>query len=109
MTTEAQFQRQVTDLADIYGWRWLHVRKSVGRRNGSAAWQTTTNLKGWPDLLLWRSGRMVAAELKSATGKVTPEQSEVLASLRGAGVDVYVWRPDDLEDIAACLSRRIAA
>ena len=104
--TEALFQRQVTDLADICGWHWLHVRKSLGRRDGKRAWQTTTNLKGWCDLLLWKPGRVVAAELKSDTGKTTPEQDAVLASLAAAGIETHVWRPADWDAIAATLGRR---
>lgn len=104
--SEAAFQQQVTELATICGWTWLHVRKSIGRRQGKAAWQTTTNLKGWCDLLLWRPGRIVAAELKSDKGKTTPEQDDVLASLRAAGVDTYVWRPANWGDIARVLGAR---
>jgi hypothetical protein len=106
--TEAEFQAQVVELATICGWTWLHVRKSIGRRNGKSAWQTTTNLKGWVDLLLWRPGRMIAVELKSRTGKTTPEQDAVLASLAEAGVETYVWRPSDWDEIAAVLGRRTA-
>ena len=48
------------------------------------------NLPGWPDLLLWRPGRVVAAELKSEVGKPTDEQVAVLASL-GVAFIVTPW------------------
>jgi hypothetical protein len=106
--TEAAWQEQVTQLAGLCGWRVLHVRKSLGRRNGGRAWQTTTNVKGWPDLYCWKRGRTLAVELKSEDGKTSPEQREVLASLSEAGVEVYVWRPSDLEEAKRVLSRRAA-
>src|SRR5690606_29558723 len=92
VTTEAEFQAQVVELATITGWRHLHVRRTVGR---GRKWTTSTNLAGWPDLLLWKPGRVVAAELKSAKGKTTAEQEDVLASLAAAGIETHVWRPSD--------------
>jgi hypothetical protein len=70
---------------------------------------TATSIIGWPDLLLWRPGRVIAVELKSATGELTSEQTEVLESLAAAGIETHVWRPDDLDVIASTLSRRAAA
>ena len=52
--SEADFQRQVVDYAHIMGWRVMHVRKSMGRRGGQVAHQTTTSIKGWPDLTCFR-------------------------------------------------------
>ena len=105
--TEADFQRQVVELLGILGWEHLHVRKSIGRRGGEAGWQTTTNLKGWPDILAWspKQRRVIAAELKSEKGRVSPEQVAVLASLEAAGVETFVWRPADLPVIQSVLRR----
>lgn len=99
--TEADFQRQVVELAGICGWKHLHVRRTIGR---GRKWTTSTNLAGWPDLLCWRPGRMIAAELKSEGGKVTEDQADVLASLHDAGIQTYIWRPADLDAIAKVLS-----
>jgi hypothetical protein len=103
--SERQFQRNITDAAEQFGWHWLHVRKSVGRRDGAAAWQTTTNISGWLDLLLWheRQHRVAAAEVKSETGRVTPEQETVIASLAAAGLETYVWYPHDWDDVIKIL------
>lgn len=103
--TEAEFQAQVLDLARVFGWRVMHVRRSVGRRNGAAGWQTTTSIKGWPDLFLFhpKQGRHLAAELKADGGKLRPEQVQVLADLELSGVPAYVWRPSDFDDIARLL------
>lgn len=95
--TEAQWQRSVVDDATTFGWEHLHVRKSRGHRNGEAgAHQTTTNIKGWPDLLLWNQrwpGRHIAAELKAERGYPEPAQKVVLGRLAAAGFEVYVWKP----------------
>lgn len=103
--SEAHFQEQVTQLARLLHWRWLHVRRSIGKGN---RWQTTTNVVGWPDLLLWHETqhRTLAVELKSATGTATPEQIDTLASLEQAGVETHIWRPTDWPLIEATLKGR---
>ena len=103
--TEAEWQEQVVDLARICGWRTMHVRRSIGK---GRRWTTSTSVVGWPDLVLWRPGRIVAAELKSNTGQVTEDQAAVLASLEAAGMETYVWRPGDLDEVASVLGRRAA-
>lgn len=105
--TEAQWQEQVQQLARVLGWRTMHVRRSIGKGN---KWTTATSVKGWPDLTLWseRQQRLVFAELKTESGDVTPEQVEVLASLRAAGQEAYVWRPSDLGRVRDVLSGRKA-
>lgn len=106
--TEAEFQAQVVQLAGLCGWRVMHVRKAIGRRGGQRAWQTTTSIKGWPDLFLFhpRRGETFAAELKSDTGTVSAEQREVLADLNAAGVPADVWRPRDWDVVEAVLTGR---
>lgn len=102
--SEASFQTQVLELARICGWQSMHVRRAMGRRNGAAAWQTPTSIKGWPDAAIWRPGRFLLVEFKSEKGPVRPEQVEVIGSLRAAGVDVRVWRPSDWPEIQRVLT-----
>lgn len=106
--SEADFQAHVVELAKITGWRVMHVRRSVGRRSGGAAWQTTTSIKGWPDLFLFHPGlgAAMAVELKSDAGHLTPEQTVVLAELAASGVDARVWRPRDWPEVESTLTRR---
>lgn len=102
--SEAEFQAQVVDLFRLCGWEVLHVRRSIGRRGGGRAWQTTTSIKGWPDLLVWHPGAglgPVAVELKSETGALRPEQREVLRGLAACGVRGHVWRPSDWAEVEA--------
>lgn len=103
LLSEAEFQGQVVELAHIRGWKALHVRRSIGTRNGKAGWQTTTSIKGWPDLFLFRPGRAIAVELKKQTGRLTEEQADCIRELIAAGIPSYVWRPSDWDQIEEVL------
>lgn len=98
--TEAEFQSTVVELLGALGYQHLHVRRTVGR---GRRWTTSTNLIGWPDLLAWRPGRIVAIELKSEGGKPTAEQVAVLGSLSAAGVEGRVVRPSDWDGLVEWL------
>lgn len=90
--TETEFQQQIVELAELLGWRVMHVRRSITGREGG--WTTATSVVGWPDLVLWhRSHGILFRELKSNRGKLTSDQHDVLMSLRDAGGDAEVWRP----------------
>lgn len=103
---EADFQTQVIALAQIAGWHTMHVRSSIGR---GEQWMTTTSVAGWPDLAIWRPGQFLLVELKSDRGRLSPQQTELLASLRAAGLDVRTWRPADWPEVQATLTTRRAA
>jgi 5-methylcytosine-specific restriction endonuclease McrA len=90
--TEAEFQRQVVELAQLTGWWVYHTHDS---RQSNA---------GFPDLVLIRHGRVVFAELKSRRGKVRPEQQHVLDLLGTvAAVETFLWRPADWDQVEAVL------
>lgn len=101
-TTEAELQQLVVDLAHTCGWKSMHVRPS---RVGEDRWATATSIPGWPDLTLLGHGRALFIELKSEKGRVRPEQVEVIALLRAAGLDARVWRPSSWPEIEATLTR----
>ncbi len=95
--SEKDFQRQVTDLAVLFGWEWMHIR--AGRTMDS--WRTPvsgTLGAGFPDLLLIRGGRIIFAELKRDGGKPTAEQNRVLFVL-GQAAEAYCWMPKDWDFI----------
>jgi hypothetical protein len=102
---EATFQAKVVQLAHACGWESNHTRRSIGKGH---KWTTATSVVGWPDLVIYspRRGRTLYRELKSESGRVTPEQAEVLADLAASGNDVAVWRPSDWPEIEATLTRR---
>lgn len=104
--TEADFQQQVLDLAAMYRWRAYHTHDS--RRSHA----------GFPDLVLVRAPRLIFAELKTAAGRLTAAQAGWLEELRDVAdagrfsradrgaVEVYLWRPADLQAIAGILGPR---
>lgn len=91
--TEAAWQRMVCDLADLRGWMWHHQHYS--KRSPA----------GWPDLVLVRGPRLIAAELKSERGRVRPEQRVWLDALsQVAGAETYLWRPSAWATVQAVLA-----
>jgi len=100
--SEAEFLSQVTDLADIMGFAWLHLRPGMTRDS----WRTPISGplgRGFPDLLLIRPGRIIFAELKRAGGKPTPDQAILLAALKDWGFEAYLWEPKDMDEIQRVL------
>ena len=90
--TEKQFQRQVVDLAKMLGWKVAWT------------WNSLHSPKGWPDLVLCRGRRLLHAELKTETGKVTEPQAEWLMALASLPGEVYVWRPSCWNQIEKVLA-----
>ena len=90
--TEAQFQDAVVQLAQLTGWLVYHTFDS--RRSQA----------GYPDLTLVKGRRLVFAELKSQAGRVSAEQQQWLGALRAANpASVFVWRPQDWDEIETLL------
>ncbi len=93
--SEDDFLTAVLDLARLTGWMVHHCRPAQVR---DGRWVTPIQGDaGFPDLILARPGRLIAAELKSARGRVTGGQAEWLDVLAAVGgpVEVRVWRPAD--------------
>ncbi len=100
--SEREFQQQVTDLAELRHWDWFHIRSA----RTADSWRTPvsgTMGAGFPDLLLARPPRLLAIELKTDKGKLTPEQEVWLWTLRDCGVEADCWRPRDWPEIEAVL------
>ena len=91
---EKQLDAAVRELATLFGWLRYHTFDS--RRSP----------RGFPDLVLVRPPRLIAAELKAENGRLTAKQAEWLDALgRCPGIETYVWRPQDLDHVASMLSR----
>lgn len=100
--TESAFLRQVLDLSRLRGWRSAHFRASRTKRG----WRTAVqgDGKGFPDLLLIRPPRLIVAELKLAGKWPSQEQDEWLKAFQFCpGVDAFVWRPSDWEELKKVL------
>ena len=91
--TEAQFTRDVIDMAHQFGWLVAHSHDS--RTNH---WASD---KGFPDLCLARDGRVIFAELKRWGAVPRPEQ---YAWLNAIGDCAYFWTPLDRDEIIRVLA-----
>jgi hypothetical protein len=75
-----------------FGWRRYH------------AWLSKHSPAGFPDACLVRPPRLIFAELKAERGKLSAEQAAWLGALRQVpGIEVYEWRPADMDVIAETL------
>lgn len=52
--------------------------------------------KGWPDLTFVLSGMPMAVELKTVTGRLSPDQERVLSRMQANGWQTYVVRSFDV-------------
>lgn len=91
--TERELQDAVLELAALMGWK-IHHDRPARRKDGS--WTTAIEGDpGFPDLILVRTSRMVAAELKSENGKPTGHQRNWLDHFIAVPcVEVHLWRPE---------------
>ena len=98
---EAILLGHIKETARWYGWLVYHTYDS---RHSEA---------GFPDLVMvnYHLGLVIFAEIKANAGRVSPEQQvwvtalEVVSSLAGSRVLVFVWRPSDWPDIERVLAR----
>ena len=66
---------------------------------------------GFPDLVLIKTaspdaGRLIFAELKSSSGKVSVAQELWLDMFSEGGQETYLWRPSDVEQVVQVLSSK---
>lgn len=103
---EAQFQDCVTAAAELFGWKWVHFRKVLVKMGERTHYETpfTGDGKGEFDLQLLRDC-LLKVELKFGKGRPTPEQMDRLADYKRAGVEAYIWWPEDWDEIVARLGR----
>jgi hypothetical protein len=91
---ERDWQQTVVEAARALGWRVAHFRPA----RTAHGWRTpvAADAAGFPDLVLVRSPRVLFVELKTERGRLRGEQEAWLEALGGcAGVEAFVWRPDD--------------
>lgn len=91
-------QAQIAELAELYGWQWVHFRAARTQRGWRVPVEGPLG-QGWPDLFLVhpRRRRVLAVEVKRELGDpVTAAQLAVHTALREAGLETVVWRPSDM-------------
>lgn len=88
---EEDLQKQVIELAQRTGWKVCHHRPARAIEDGEEVWRTPVQGDaGVQDLVLARRGVVKLRELKSDTGRLTPEEKEWAEA---AGKFGGVWRP----------------
>lgn len=105
--TEAEFQKQVIDLARLRGFRVAHFRPGRVARKGKEKYETAVAAdgRGWPDLVMihpTRRGdqlRLIVAELKVGRNTLSEAQKRWLAMFNAVGVYAVVWTPKDWPEI----------
>ncbi len=115
--SEAEFMKQIIDLATLHGWLVAHVPDALYRLAGlQGKYYMMAGAKGLPDLILAKPGSpktgwypVVFLECKAARGRVKPEQQQWLDALdQGEALRDYivarVVRPSDWDSIVALLS-----
>jgi hypothetical protein len=94
--TEAELLIGISEALEWGDWTWMHIRRSDGITQGD---------EGFPDIIAAKPGRILAWELKSRIGPVTPAQMEWQLALQAPGVDVRVIRPADYDAALAVILR----
>ena len=114
---EKAFTAQVIKLGQWLGWRTFHARPAINQRG---KWLTAVqgDGAGFPDLVMAhdKQGRLIFAELKTETGRVSDKQNEWLDDLVAVqdyvdsycpsaykAVYVCVWRPSQIDEIEMIL------
>lgn len=103
--TERAFQQKVVELAHIYSWRVAHFRPArVKDQNGGHERFVTAvagDGKGFPDLVLinTRFKLMLYRELKTRSGRLSPDQEAWRDAIIAAGGDWDLWRPQHFDDV----------
>ena len=103
--SEKLFQDQVIKVARMQQWLVFHASPSSPR---PGVWRTYGI--GFPDLVLVStsipSRGVIFCELKTAEGKLSPEQEKYARCLINAGIEYHLWRPRDIDIIADRLGRK---
>jgi hypothetical protein len=104
VTTETQLKNWVIEVAQRFGWLIHH---DLPAQFANGRWATPIQgFAGFPDLVLAHpTGQLLFAELKSDKGKTSTRQDTWLEILSLAGVENYIWRPNDKEFIQHRLTR----
>jgi hypothetical protein len=107
--TEREFQREIIRYARSRGWLVAHFGNTVKyvRRGSIYKVIPDPDAAGFLDLTMVRGGRLVFAEIKGKTGRVTEKQQGWVDALshRDLNVEVYVWKWADglLEHVQSVL------
>ena len=104
--SEAAFQRQIVELAELQGWHvWFDPPPLPCRNCGAVT--VDPRRRGYPDLEILRGAVMLRLELKSEKGRARDEQKAYIGRLKLVQ-QVYadIVRPADFDSVADVLKAR---
>ena len=106
ITTEAEFQKQVIELAESCGWLVAHFHDS--RKQAGDKLVGDKQAAGFPDLVLAQNGYVIFAELK-AEGKYLTRKQKVwrealIFDTPNGFYTWHLWRPSDWDAITDILT-----
>jgi hypothetical protein len=87
--SEKQWQKQVEEALDVFGWWWMHVPSNVVVCPSCHAKIYRGIAKGFPDILAIKPPYILWIELKRERGQLDKEQRRVAHMLEACG---QVWR-----------------
>jgi hypothetical protein len=90
---EGHLLRAVVDLAHLHGCLVHHQRPARTATGWRSAIQGDP---GWPDVVIAGPRGLLVRELKTGSARASLDQVAWLSILVRGGVDVAVWRPEDL-------------
>ncbi len=90
--SEREYQDLITEYAELKGFLKYHT------------WNSRRSDPGFPDLVLVRPPRLIFAEVKRESGKVTVHQRRWLDTLGEIPhLETYLWYPSDWPQVRAVL------
>jgi hypothetical protein len=92
--SETQLEREIVKYLRGIGWYVAHFRTAMNER-GDYRTPVAYDGTGFPDLVAVRAPRFVTAELKSATGHLSPAQEEWRNRIIVGQAEWYLWTPRD--------------
>lgn len=105
---EDDFMATVIDEARLNGWHVWHFHTSMRLINdgGRKRLVGDSMAKGFPDLVLARPPKLILAELKSATGRLSDDQKIAKQILEQCTeVEYHLWKPKNQTEIGDILTR----
>ena len=92
--SEESLQNKVIDLLKLGRWVYFH------------SWSSRHSVAGFPDIIAIRGTRVLAIELKSTKGKLTPAQIAWGQTFTATGkVEYYCWYSEDWDEMVKALAR----
>lgn len=102
--SEKQFQHTIIDFAQAIGYRVYHQIDTGACQACQAPNYSKRIGPGFPDLVIAGRGKLIYAEVKSETGKLSVDQEMWRDLLLEAGAQWYLWRPSSWTEIEKALA-----